>query len=142
MSKNVKLNVVFKSSERMKNAFRFKDILPKHINSKVFYTFNCNTCNSVDIDKTKRHLWTCEYEYLGLSVFMEKALKYTEKNCHQIEHRFSADDYEIVDAAVYYFHFKLKVFLFILKMNTYLKILQLSTPLCLFDNDISNFIGK
>ena len=35
---HVKLNVVFKSSKRIKNTFRFKDILPKHINSKVLHS--------------------------------------------------------------------------------------------------------
>ena len=37
--KDVKLNVVFKSSNRLKNAFRFKDIIPKSLNSKVIYKF-------------------------------------------------------------------------------------------------------
>ena len=35
LSKNVKLNIVFKSSKRINNAFHFKDILLRHINSKV-----------------------------------------------------------------------------------------------------------
>ena len=88
MSKNVKLNVIFKSSKRIKNAFRFKDILPKHINSKVLYKFKSDTCNSVYIGKTKRHLFVREYEHLGLSVLTEKVLKYTEKDVTQSENIF------------------------------------------------------
>ena len=54
--KDIKLNVVFKTSNRLRNAFRFKDQLPKCINSKVLYKYKCNTCNNVYIGKTKRHL--------------------------------------------------------------------------------------
>ena len=140
--KNIKLNVVFKSSKRIKNAFRFKDILPKHINSKVLYKFKCNTCNSVYIGKTKRHLLVRQYEQLGLSVFMEKALKYTEKDatairkhCHQNEHRCSVDNLEIVRTAVNDFHLKLKKSLLVLKMKPCLNIAQESMSLYLFDND-------
>ena len=35
--KNIKLNVVFRSSNRIRNAFRFKDQIPKYMNSKVIY---------------------------------------------------------------------------------------------------------
>ena len=54
--KNFKLNVIFNSSKTIKNAFHFKDTLPKHINSKVLYKFKCSTCNNVYIGKTKRDL--------------------------------------------------------------------------------------
>ena len=54
-SKDIKLNVVFKSSVRVSNAFRFKDQIPKCLNSMLLYKFTCNTCNSVYIGKTKRH---------------------------------------------------------------------------------------
>ena len=77
--KNVKLTVVFKSPNRIRNAFRFKEQLPKSINSKVLYRYTCDTCNSVYIGKTKRLLLVCQYEHLGTSIFTDKALKYTEK---------------------------------------------------------------
>ena len=64
--KNDKLNIVFKSSKRIKNAFQFRDILPKHINSKVLHKFKCDTCNSVYIGKTFHTFY--QYEHLALSV--------------------------------------------------------------------------
>ena len=70
--KNVKLNIIYRSSKRIKNAFHFKDILPKHINSKVLYKFKCDTCNSVYIGKTKRHQLVRQYEHLGLLVLQKK----------------------------------------------------------------------
>ena len=149
MSKNVKLNVIFKSSKRIKNAFRFKDILPKHINSKVLYKFKSDTCNSVYIDKTKRHLFVREYEHLGWSVLTEKVLKYTEKDATAIRKHFledklrcSVDNFEIVATAVNDFHLKLKESLLVLKMKPCLNIAQESIPLYLFDNDSWNAIGK
>ena len=105
--KNDKLNVVFKSSSRIKNSFCSKDILPEHINSKDLYKFKCDTCNSVYIGKTKRHLLVRQYEHLGLSVLTEKALKYTEKDetairkhYHQNEHCCTVDNFEIAGTAV------------------------------------------
>ena len=140
--KHVKLNVVFKSSIRIKNAFRFKDALPKHINSKVLYKFKCNTCNSVYIGKTKRHLLVRQYEHLGLSVLTNKALKYTEKDatvirkhCHQCEHYCTVDNFKIVGNATNDFYLKLKESLLILKMKPSLNIAQESIPLLLFEDD-------
>ena len=142
LSKNVKLNVIFTSSKRIKNAFRFKDILPKHINSEVKYKFKCHTCNSVYIAKTKWHLLVRQYENLGLSFLTGKALKYTEKDATAIrkhfrenKHRCSVDNFEIVGTAANDFHLKLKESLLILKMKPYLNVAQVSTPLYLFDND-------
>ena len=113
--KNVKLNVDFKSSKIIKNTFGFKDILPKHINSKVLCNFKCHTSNSVYIDKTKQHLLVRQYEHLGLSVLAEKALKYREKDatgmrkyCYENKHRCSKDNFQIVVIAVNDFHLKLK----------------------------------
>ena len=140
--KNVKLNVIFKSSKRIKNAFCFKDILPKHINSKVLYKFKRHTCNRVYIGKTKRHLLVRQYEHLVLSVLTEKTLKYTEKDatairkhCHENKHCCSVDNFEIVGTAVNDFHLKLKESLLILKMKPWLNIAQESMSLCLFDTD-------
>ena len=149
MSKNVKLNVIFKSSKRIKNAFRFKDILPKHISPKVLYKFKSDTCNRAYIGETKQYLLARQYEHLGLSVVTEKVLKYTEKDAtairkhvHEDKLRCSVDNFEIVGTAVNDFHLKLKESLLILKMKPCLNIAQESMALCLFGNDSWNDIGK
>ena len=54
-NKDIKLNVVLKSSVRMSNASRFKDQIPICLNSMLLYKFTCNTYDSVYIGKTKRH---------------------------------------------------------------------------------------
>ena len=113
--KNVKLNIISKSSKRIKNAFCFKDILPKHINLKVLYKCKCDICNSVYIGKTKQLLLVCQYEHLSLSVLTEKPWKYTEKDatsirkhCYENKRRCSVDNFEIVGTAVNDFHLELK----------------------------------
>ena len=73
--KDIKLNVVFKSSVWLSNALRFKDQIPKCFNSMLLYKFTCNSCNSVYIGKTKIHYLPCQFKNLGLSVFTNKALK-------------------------------------------------------------------
>ena len=108
---------MFNSSTKVKSSFHLKDILPKHINSKVLYKFKCDTCNSVFIGKTKLHLLVRQYEHLALSVQTEKAIKYTEKDattirkhCHENKHLSSMDNFEIVGTAVNDSHLKLKEF--------------------------------
>ena len=73
--KNIKLNVVFRSSNRIRNAFRFKDQIPKYLNSKVIYKFKCNIYNDTYIGEKKRHSLVREYEHLGKSILTEKNLK-------------------------------------------------------------------
>ena len=40
---NLKVNVIFKSSNRIRNASRFKDIISTFVNSKVVYKFKCTS---------------------------------------------------------------------------------------------------
>ena len=79
-NKDIKLNVVVKSSVRMCNAYRSKDQISKCLNSLLLYKFTCNTCNSVYIGKTKKHYLVCQFEHLGLSVFTNKALIHSDKD--------------------------------------------------------------
>ena len=83
-NKDIKLNVVFKSSARMSNAFQFNDQIAKCLNSMLLYKFTCKTCNSVYIGKTKRHYLVHQFEHLGLSVFTNKALRYSDEDVTSI----------------------------------------------------------
>ena len=159
LRKNVELNLVFKLFKKINNTFRFKDILPKHINLKVFYRFKCDAYNSMYIDQTKQHLWTFKIRQCEPSIskcrfiiLYRKDIKvlYTEKknvtaikkHCHQNEHRCSVDYFEIVDNAINDFEFKLKESLLAFKMKPCLKIRKNPLPLYLLHNDSSNVTGK
>ena len=87
----------------MSNAFRFKDQIPKCLNSMQLYKFTCNTCNSVYIGKTKRHYLVRQFEHLGSSVFANKALRYSDKvatairkHCHHQNHVNCIDNFKIM----------------------------------------------
>ena len=74
----------FQSSNKIRNAFCFKDQIPIFMNSKVIYKYKCNICQDVYIGETKLHLLVRQYEYLGRSILTEKPLKYNEKNATAI----------------------------------------------------------
>ena len=80
--KKVKLNVVFRSSNRIRNAFWLKDQILKYMNSKVVYKFECNICNGVYIGETKLHFLVSEYEHLEKSILTEKNLCIYRKRCY------------------------------------------------------------
>ena len=40
-----KLQIVFKSQNKLGKAFRFKDCIPKELTSGVLYKFQCGFCN-------------------------------------------------------------------------------------------------
>ena len=139
--KNIKLNVVFRSCNRIRNAFRLKDQIPKYTNSKVIYKFKCNICNDVYIGETKRHFIVREYEHLGKSVVTQKNLKYTEKDatsirkhCHDHGHKADTFCFSLVGNAANKCHLKLKESLLILKMEPSLYVTKESMPLHL-END-------
>ena len=141
--KEVKLMVVFKSSNRISNAFRFKDQLPLSLNSLVTYKFTCGTCNSAYIGKTKRHLLVRQYEHLGLSLFTEKPLRYNEKDatsirkhCHEHGHINNADNFKIMGNSINNYHLQLKESLLILKLKPLLNKAKESMPLYLFNEDV------
>ena len=141
-NKDIKLNVVFKSSVRMSNAFRFKDQIPKCFNSVLLYQFTCNICNSVYIGKTKRHYLVRQFEHLGLSVFTNKALRYSDKDatairkhCHHQNHVSCANNFKIMRNSVNNYFLQLKESISILKLKPSLNVAKESMPLYLFDND-------
>ena len=106
----------------MSNAFWFKDEIPKCLNSMLLYKFTCNTCNSVYIGKSKRHYLIRELEHLGLLVFTNKALRYSDqdeaavgKHCRYQNHVNWTDSFKIMGNSVNNHFLQLKESLWILK---------------------------
>ena len=56
MSQKMKLNVAFRSSNKIHNAFRFKNQIRICMNSNVIYKYKCSIYNGVYIGETKLHL--------------------------------------------------------------------------------------
>ena len=63
--KNIKLNVVFRSFNRMTNDFPIKDQTPKYTNLDVIYKYKCNICSDVYIGETKPHFLVPQMSILG-----------------------------------------------------------------------------
>ena len=119
--KNLKVNVIFKSSNRIRNAFRFKDIIPTFMNPKVVCKFKCSICNDVYVGKGKSHLLVRQHENLGKSIITEKPSKCNDKNatvirkhCHQNNHQANSSRLTLISSASNNFHFKLKESFFFL----------------------------
>ena len=110
--KDIKLNVVFKTSNRLRNAFRFKDQLPKCINSKALYKYKWNICNNAYIGKTKRLLIVCQYEHLEIN----KDATAIRKHCHNLDNLANIDNFSILGNAMNNYHLSLKESFLILKL--------------------------
>ena len=101
------------SFNRNRDAFWFKDQIPKYVNSKVIYKFKCNIGNDVCIGETKHHFLVCDYEHLGKWILPEKNLKYTKKDaiairkhCHNHGHTADTSSFSLVENAANKYHLK------------------------------------
>ena len=70
-----KLRVVFKSTNRLKSHFNFKDVLPEPLQSCQIYKFTCGNCSASYTDKTFQHLKVSVSEHQGVSPQTGKIVK-------------------------------------------------------------------
>ena len=81
----------------------------------LLYKFTGYTHNSVYIGKTKKHYLVRQSEHLGLSVFTDKTLRYSDKDptairkhCHHQNHVNCTDNFKIVGNSVNNYFLQLK----------------------------------
>ena len=70
-----KLQIVFKSQNKLAKAFRFKDRIPKELTSGVVYKFQCGLCNEPYYGECVRHLNARIGEHIGISPLTKKKAK-------------------------------------------------------------------
>ena len=70
-----KLQIVFKSQNKLAKAFRFKDHIPKELTSGVVYKFQCGLCNESYYGECVRHLNLRIAEHIGISPLTRKKVK-------------------------------------------------------------------
>ena len=70
-----KLQIVFKSQNKLAKAFRFKDRIPKELTSGVVYKFQCGLCNESYYGECVRHLNVRIGEHIGISPLTRKKVK-------------------------------------------------------------------
>ena len=70
----VHLRVIFRPKNIMKNLFKFKDKVPKELQSSVVYKYVCSCCNASYIGKSKRQFQVRAFEHLGRSIRTNRPL--------------------------------------------------------------------
>ena len=78
--KNVKLNVVFRSSNRIRNPFWFKDQIPKYINSKVVYKLSATSAMVFTLVKLSFIFLLVNMNILRNQYLLKRIYVYTEKD--------------------------------------------------------------
>ena len=72
-----KVRIVFNTSNRLRNYFNFKDVVPEPLRFCQIYKFTCGSCNASYIGKTFRHMKVRVSEHQGVSPRTGKHLKGT-----------------------------------------------------------------
>ena len=70
-----KLEILFKSQNKLAKAFRFKDHIPNELASGVVYKFQCGLCNESYYGECVRHLNVRIREHIGISPLTRKKVK-------------------------------------------------------------------
>ena len=67
-----KLQIVFKSQNKLAKALRFKDRIPEELTSGVVHKFQCGLCNESYYGECVRHLNVRVGEHIGISPLTRK----------------------------------------------------------------------
>ena len=70
-----KLQIVFKSENKLAKTFRFKDRIPKELTSGVVYKFQCGPCNESYYGECVRQLNVRIGEHIGISPLTRKKVE-------------------------------------------------------------------
>ena len=140
LAPGLKLKVVFSSPNRLRCGFRFKDRLPRGLDSMLLYKFTCGTCNCTYIGETKRHFDVRSHEHMGVSILTNNRKTYNansatavHKHCHDLEHENDIDSIQIVGHASNKFHLRIKESLLCsLVKPTIINVQKKSIPLYVF----------
>ena len=136
-----KLEIIFKSSNRLMDHFRFKDTIPLDCRSFVLYQYTCGKCNFAYIGKTFRHFKVRVFEHCGRSLKTHRLFTFNPQNNNNtavLKHintckcEASMDDFKIIGSADNDYHLRLKESLLIQRDNPILNKNVQSIPLKLF----------
>ena len=133
-----KIKVIFKSSKRLANFFRFKDKTPLCLRSNIVYKFTCGRCNATHYNETCCHFKVRVGEHSGISPLTNKrskSKKSTAVKDHMLicDQPISLDDFKVLASSNSEFHLKIKESLLILRDRPVSNKNEVSLPLHLFD---------
>ena len=130
--------IIFKSSKRLANFFRFKDKTPLCLRSNIVYKFTCGRCNATYYGQTCRHFKVRVGEHSGISHLTNKrskSRKSTAVKDHMVicDQPVSFNDFKVLASSNSEFHLKIKESLLISRDQPVLNKNEASLPLHLFD---------
>ena len=137
---NVKVNVIYRASTRLRTLFAFKDKIPVYLSSRIIYKFTCGRCNSTYIGESIRHTKRRFCEHMGISALTGKALKgqnqtSVKDHLNVCKCNITFEDFEILGRdTTNEFNLRIKESLFISRDKPTLNIQGGSIPLDLFKN--------
>ena len=81
-----KLQVIFKSQDKLCNNFHFKYPVPQILTSGVVYKFQCELCNESYYGECGRHLGLGSGEHIGISPLTNKKVQPRKDStvCHHL----------------------------------------------------------
>ena len=96
-----KVRVVFNTSNRLRNYFSVKDVVPEPLRSCQIYNFTCGSCNASYTGKTFRDMKVSVSEHQGVSPRIGKHLKGTLPTSvrdHMLDcnHMVAWDDFKVL----------------------------------------------
>ena len=113
-----KIKVIFKTTNKLKNFFSFKDKVPETLQSCQIYKFTCGRCNASYIGKTFRHMKVRVSEHRGVSPRTGKVLQGTTStsvrdHMLQCDHKVVWEDFSLLGKESNHFLLEVKESLFI-----------------------------
>ena len=129
--------IIFQTSSRLKNYFRFKDRLPETLQSNFVYKFKWDSCTVSYYGKTYRHMKVRVSEHQGVSPRACKQVKGTLStsvrdhmlNCN---HTVTLEDFSIIGRESSHYLLETKESFFIKRENPSLSREKYSQELFLF----------
>ena len=140
MVPSCQLEVIYQTTYRMGNMFRFKDALPKSIMTDFVYHFKCSCCAATYVGRCVRHKQVRFCEHAGLSPRTGKAYKPTLVNAssvkiHMLKEKHPVDpdrDFKILSRGGSREILDIKESIMIVRLNPKLNGRVTSTPLFLY----------
>ena len=131
-----KIKVIFKSSTRIANFFRFKDKIPLCLRSNIVYKFARGRCNATYYGENCRHFKVRVGEHSGISPLTNKRSKSKKSTAVKdymlvCDQPVSFDDFKVLASSK--FHLKIKESLLISRDQSILNRIEAFLPLYLFD---------
>ena len=132
-----KVNVVFRTTHRLSNILRFKDVVSPDLASHLIYLFKCSCCNAGYIGETRKHFKVRYSQHLRISEYTGRPIKSgvpttVSKHIFDNNCKCSKENFKIIGREEDYHKRLIKESLFIKLFDFELNKQQKSTDLHLF----------